>query len=151
MQAEIFKPALIVAGGSAYPRDWDYAKYREIADANGSLLMMDMAHISGLVATQEQVRHHIPRRPRPPRRPSSVVVRSRSRASSDWWRSNACSRGLAKQCRLRETTSDRRARRCTLHAAHEPHRSVHPARFRPPHPRPPPPRLRPTPSRSATL
>ena len=32
----------------------DYAKFREIADANGSLLMMDMAHISGLVATQEQ-------------------------------------------------------------------------------------------------
>eukprot|EP00629_Pelagomonadales_sp_RCC1024_P006061 CAMPEP_0119272014 /NCGR_PEP_ID=MMETSP1329-20130426/8358_1 /TAXON_ID=114041 /ORGANISM="Genus nov. species nov., Strain RCC1024" /LENGTH=468 /DNA_ID=CAMNT_0007272067 /DNA_START=97 /DNA_END=1503 /DNA_ORIENTATION=- len=52
--AGIFKPALIVCGGSAYPRDWDYAKFREIADANGSLLMMDMAHISGLVATQEQ-------------------------------------------------------------------------------------------------
>ncbi|KAH8097137.1 glycine hydroxymethyltransferase [Aureococcus anophagefferens] len=51
--AAIFKPALIVCGGSAYPRDWDYAKFREIADANGSLLMMDMAHISGLVATQE--------------------------------------------------------------------------------------------------
>jgi glycine hydroxymethyltransferase len=52
--AALFKPALIIAGGSAYPRDWDYAKYREIADANGSLLMMDMAHISGLVATGEQ-------------------------------------------------------------------------------------------------
>merc|ERR550537_1802923 len=51
--AGVFKPALIVCGGSAYPRDWDYAKFREIADANGALLMMDMAHISGLVATQE--------------------------------------------------------------------------------------------------
>jgi len=51
--AAIFKPALIVCGGSAYPREWDYAKFREIADANGSLLMMDMAHISGLVACQE--------------------------------------------------------------------------------------------------
>ena len=54
MQAGLFKPALIIAGGSAYPRDWDYARYREIADANGSLLMMDMAHISGLVASGEQ-------------------------------------------------------------------------------------------------
>lgn len=50
-QASLFKPALIIAGGSAYPRDWDYARYRQIADENGSLLMMDMAHISGLVAT----------------------------------------------------------------------------------------------------
>lgn len=52
--ASLFKPAMIICGGSAYPRDWDYAKFREIADANGSLLMMDMAHISGLVATGEQ-------------------------------------------------------------------------------------------------
>ena len=46
--AGVFKPALIVCGGSAYPRDWDYAKFREIADASSSLLMMDMAHISGI-------------------------------------------------------------------------------------------------------
>ncbi len=52
-QAALFKPALIVCGGSAYPREWDYARYRKIADENGSLLMMDMAHISGLVATGE--------------------------------------------------------------------------------------------------
>lgn len=51
--AAIFKPALIVCGGSAYPRDWDYARYRKIADDNGALLMMDMAHISGLVVTKE--------------------------------------------------------------------------------------------------
>lgn len=51
--ASLFKPAMIIAGGSAYPRDWDYAKFRQIADDNGSLLMMDMAHISGLVAAGE--------------------------------------------------------------------------------------------------
>jgi glycine hydroxymethyltransferase len=44
---------MLIAGGSAYPRDWDYAKYKAIADENGALLMMDMAHISGLVATGE--------------------------------------------------------------------------------------------------
>lgn len=44
---------MIICGGSAYPRDWDYAQFREIADENGALLMMDMAHISGLVATEE--------------------------------------------------------------------------------------------------
>ena len=52
-QAALFKPAMIIAGGSAYPREWDYARYKSIADENGSLLMMDMAHISGLVATGE--------------------------------------------------------------------------------------------------
>jgi len=51
--AGLFKPALIVCGGSAYPREWDYAAFKKIADDNGSLLMCDMAHISGLVATQE--------------------------------------------------------------------------------------------------
>lgn len=52
-QAALFKPAMIIAGGSAYPREWDYPRYRKIADENGSLLMVDMAHISGLVATGE--------------------------------------------------------------------------------------------------
>mmetsp|Transcript_25030 Transcript_25030/g.56321 ORF Transcript_25030/g.56321 Transcript_25030/m.56321 type:complete len:342 (+) Transcript_25030:579-1604(+) len=51
--AGLFKPALIIAGGSAYPRDWDYGAFRKIANDNGALLMMDMAHISGLVATKE--------------------------------------------------------------------------------------------------
>jgi len=51
--ASLFKPAMIIAGGSAYPRDWDYARFRQIADDNGSLLLMDMAHISGLIATGE--------------------------------------------------------------------------------------------------
>jgi len=51
--AGLFKPAMIICGGSAYPRDYEYAKFRETADANGSLLLMDMAHISGLVATKQ--------------------------------------------------------------------------------------------------
>ncbi len=37
--AGLFKPAMVVCGGSAYPRDWDYARFREIADANGALLL----------------------------------------------------------------------------------------------------------------
>ena len=43
-------PKLIVAGASAYPRIIDFAKFREIADACGAMLMVDMAHIAGLVA-----------------------------------------------------------------------------------------------------
>ncbi len=45
------KPKLIVAGASAYPRIIDFKRYREIADKCGALLMIDMAHIAGLVAT----------------------------------------------------------------------------------------------------
>ena len=45
------KPKLIVAGASAYPREIDFKKFREIADEVGALLMVDMAHIAGLVAT----------------------------------------------------------------------------------------------------
>ncbi|URE24887.1 interconversion of serine and glycine (By similarity) [Musa troglodytarum] len=48
-----FRPKLIIRGGSAYPRDWDYARFRSIADKCGALLLCDMAHISGLVAAQE--------------------------------------------------------------------------------------------------
>ena len=44
------KPKLIIAGGSAYPRTLDFAKFREIADKVGALLMVDMAHFAGLVA-----------------------------------------------------------------------------------------------------
>ena len=53
-QAGIFKPRLLICGASAYPRDWDYARLRKIADSQGALLMMDMAHISGLVAASVQ-------------------------------------------------------------------------------------------------
>ncbi|WP_406242124.1 serine hydroxymethyltransferase [Tissierella carlieri] len=44
------KPRMIVAGASAYPRQIDFAKFREIADEIGAYLMVDMAHIAGLVA-----------------------------------------------------------------------------------------------------
>ena len=47
-----FRPKLIICGGSAYPRDWDYKKFRSVADKCGALLLCDMAHISGLVAAQ---------------------------------------------------------------------------------------------------
>ncbi|KAK4853222.1 hypothetical protein QYF36_005549 [Acer negundo] len=48
--ATLFRPKLIIAGASAYPRDFDYPRMRKIADAVGAFLMMDMAHIGGLVA-----------------------------------------------------------------------------------------------------
>jgi glycine hydroxymethyltransferase len=44
------KPKVIVAGGSAYPRTLDFARFRKIADAVGAFLMVDMAHFAGLVA-----------------------------------------------------------------------------------------------------
>ncbi|MDO9306455.1 MAG: serine hydroxymethyltransferase, partial [Mesorhizobium sp.] len=44
------KPKLIIAGGTAYSRIWDWKRFREIADAVGAWLMVDMAHIAGLVA-----------------------------------------------------------------------------------------------------
>ena len=47
------KPKLIVAGASAYPRTLDFKRFREIADKVGAYLMVDMAHIAGLVATGE--------------------------------------------------------------------------------------------------
>ncbi|HCW52014.1 MAG TPA: serine hydroxymethyltransferase, partial [Clostridiales bacterium] len=47
------RPRLIVAGASAYPRYIDFARLRDIADACGALLMVDMAHIAGLVAAKE--------------------------------------------------------------------------------------------------
>jgi glycine hydroxymethyltransferase len=49
-KAKQHKPKLIVAGASAYPREIDFARFREIADEVGAYLMVDMAHIAGLVA-----------------------------------------------------------------------------------------------------
>merc|ERR1712070_760087 len=49
--ALVFRPAMIICGFSAYPRTLDFAKFREIADECGALLLADIAHISGLVAT----------------------------------------------------------------------------------------------------
>ncbi len=51
--AEETKPSLIVAGWSAYPRQLDFARFREIADSVGAKLMVDMAHFAGLVAAGE--------------------------------------------------------------------------------------------------
>ena len=51
-RALLFRPKMIIAGGSAYPREWDWAKFRAVADEVGALLMVDMAHISGLVAAK---------------------------------------------------------------------------------------------------
>lgn len=48
--AEREKPKIIIAGGSGYARHWDFARFREIADSVGALLMVDMAHFAGLVA-----------------------------------------------------------------------------------------------------
>jgi glycine hydroxymethyltransferase len=48
--AKEHKPKLIIAGGSAYPRIIDFAKFREVADSVGAILLVDMAHFSGLVA-----------------------------------------------------------------------------------------------------
>jgi glycine hydroxymethyltransferase len=46
----IYRPKLIIAGASAYPRHIDYARMRKITDSIGAYLMVDMAHISGLIA-----------------------------------------------------------------------------------------------------
>jgi glycine hydroxymethyltransferase len=51
--AEEYKPKLIIAGWSAYPRQLDFAAFRQIADSVGAKLMVDMAHFAGLVAAGE--------------------------------------------------------------------------------------------------
>jgi glycine hydroxymethyltransferase len=51
--AQEFRPKLILAGWSAYPRQLDFARFREIADSVGAYLMVDMAHFAGLVAAGE--------------------------------------------------------------------------------------------------
>ncbi|XP_010521222.1 PREDICTED: serine hydroxymethyltransferase 6 [Tarenaya hassleriana] len=48
-----YRPKILICGGSSYPRDWDFSRFRQIADKCGAVLMCDMAHISGLVATKE--------------------------------------------------------------------------------------------------
>ena len=48
-----FQPKCIIAGASAYPRAWDYQKFAEIANEVGAMLLVDMAHIAGLVETKQ--------------------------------------------------------------------------------------------------
>ncbi|VDD74126.1 unnamed protein product [Mesocestoides corti] len=49
--AKLFRPKMIVVGASAYPRQMDYARFRQIADSVGAIMMVDMAHISGLISS----------------------------------------------------------------------------------------------------
>ena len=51
-KARSVKPKLIICGASAYSRDWDYARFRAIADEVGALLMADIAHPAGLIAAK---------------------------------------------------------------------------------------------------
>ena len=46
------KPKMIICGGSAYSRDWDYKKFREVADSIGAILLADIAHPAGLIAAK---------------------------------------------------------------------------------------------------
>lgn len=48
-----FRPKILICGGSSYPRDWDYSRFRQIADSCGAVLLCDMAQISGLIAAKE--------------------------------------------------------------------------------------------------
>ncbi|KAK4793719.1 hypothetical protein SAY86_024154 [Trapa natans] len=50
-----FRPKILICGGSSYPREWDYARFRQIADKCGAVLLCDMAQISGLIAAKECV------------------------------------------------------------------------------------------------
>ena len=50
-KAKLEKPKIILCGASAYARDWDYARFRAIADAVGAILWCDMAHPAGMIAT----------------------------------------------------------------------------------------------------
>ena len=52
-KAKHVRPSLIIAGGSAYPRAIDFAAFKQVADEVGAILMVDMAHIAGLVAAGE--------------------------------------------------------------------------------------------------
>jgi len=53
--ASLFRPQLLIAGASAYPREWDYARMRKIADKHNAWFLADIAHISGLVVAKEAV------------------------------------------------------------------------------------------------
>jgi len=47
-----FRPKILICGGSSYPREWDYARFRHIADKCGAVLLCDMAQISGIIAAK---------------------------------------------------------------------------------------------------
>ena len=83
-KAREFKPLVLVAGYSAYPRRVNFAKMREIADEVGATLMVDMAHFAGLVAGKVFTGDEDPSRTRtsPPRRRTS---RCAARAAAWCW------------------------------------------------------------------
>ena len=82
--AKEHKPKMIIAGFSAYSRVVDWQRFREIADSVGAYLMVDMAHVAGLVATG----HY----PNPRSGPSSTVT-SRGPQTAAWYRpKNGCRR-----------------------------------------------------------
>ncbi len=68
------KPKLIIAGGTAYSRSWDWAAFRAIADEVGAYLMVDMAHIAGLVAGGQHPRPSVMRMSSPRPRTSRCAV-----------------------------------------------------------------------------
>ncbi len=51
--AQLFRPKLLLCGGSAYPRDYDYPRLRQIAEKVSAYLLCDMAHFSGLVIAKQ--------------------------------------------------------------------------------------------------
>ena len=55
-EAQEYKPNLIVAGASAYPREIEYNRFRDVCDSVGAYLLADICHVSGLVATGLQNR-----------------------------------------------------------------------------------------------
>ncbi|KAL3638181.1 Serine hydroxymethyltransferase 6 [Castilleja foliolosa] len=48
-----FRPKILICGGSSYPREWDYVRFRQVADKCGAVLLCDMAQTSGLIAAKE--------------------------------------------------------------------------------------------------
>ena len=94
------RPKLIIAGGSAIPRQIDFARFREIADSVGAYLMVDMAHFAGLVAggqhpnpvaARPRRHHHHPQDPaRPARRHDPDQRRGASPRRSTRRSSPAC-------------------------------------------------------------
>ena len=98
------KPKLIITGASAYSRDWDYEKFRAIADAIGAYLMCDMAHPAGLVLLQHR---RLPAFSRP-----RVCARNRNRTCAGHpSRHQFCPR---QGIRLQMRGDDPQGRRCAL-------------------------------------
>lgn len=55
-----FRPKILICGGSSYPREWEYSRFRQIADKCGAVLMCDMAQISGLISAKVWIKQVFP-------------------------------------------------------------------------------------------